>query len=308
VVHLVQVGAGSGGMPVLDLVCRDPRVTRLTLIEPDVYKPHNVVRHLFPASAVGQLKADLARQWLLDRRPEVVVETLACDLFDPAFAPQIEAAVASADLGICAADNENAKFRWDALMRRHSKPWTLGEVLSGGIGGFVHRFVPGGPCYGCVASHLKRSVTVETPKAPDYSQPGGPAPEVTIPASRTSIAIITGLHAQVTLQLLAGVRSQSSGVGEEESSQRTSESAPGETKQTDSSLTPGPRPLSPDWTSFLLTLEKVPGIFDEAFKPFRFRVARSAECLICRADAAAPSASADLDAALDQALARLGHA
>ena len=56
--HLLQVGAGSGGMPVLDMLCRDPRITRVTLIEPDVYKPHNVERHLFPLSAVGESKAD----------------------------------------------------------------------------------------------------------------------------------------------------------------------------------------------------------------------------------------------------------
>ena len=46
--HLFQVGAGSGGMPVLDMLCRDARVTAVTLVEPDVYKPHNVVRHVFP--------------------------------------------------------------------------------------------------------------------------------------------------------------------------------------------------------------------------------------------------------------------
>ena len=33
--HLIQVGAGSGGMPVLDMLGRDPRVTRVTLIEPE---------------------------------------------------------------------------------------------------------------------------------------------------------------------------------------------------------------------------------------------------------------------------------
>ena len=52
--HLFQVGAGSGGMTVLDIVCRDPRITHVTLIEPDIYKPHNVERHLFPLSAVGR--------------------------------------------------------------------------------------------------------------------------------------------------------------------------------------------------------------------------------------------------------------
>ena len=58
--HLLQVGAGSGGMPVLDLVCRDARITQVTLIEPDLYKPHNVERHLFPHTAVGEPKAELA--------------------------------------------------------------------------------------------------------------------------------------------------------------------------------------------------------------------------------------------------------
>src|SRR5205807_5432405 len=57
--HLIQVGAGSGGMPVLDMVCRDPRVTGVTLIEPDIYKPHNVERHFFSPDGVGEPKAEL---------------------------------------------------------------------------------------------------------------------------------------------------------------------------------------------------------------------------------------------------------
>jgi molybdopterin/thiamine biosynthesis adenylyltransferase len=274
VAHLIQVGAGSGGMPVLDMLGRDPRITNITLIEPDVYKPHNVTRHLFPQSAVGRLKAELAQDWLRERRPDLHVDILACDLLDRAMAPRIEEAAHAADLGVCAADNEIAKFHFDALMRRFAKPWSLGEVLAGGIGGFVHRFVPGGPCYGCVASFLQRSVTVDAAKAPDYSQPGGLAPEVTIPASKAAIAVIAALHAQITLKMLEKAPSQEA-----------------------------------DFTSLLLTLERVPDVFDEAYRPYRFRVSRSAECLICRALApAAPSAVEELDAALDQALARLGNA
>ncbi|MBI3410049.1 MAG: ThiF family adenylyltransferase [Planctomycetes bacterium] len=273
--HLIQVGAGSGGMPVLDMVCRDERVGRVTLIEPDVYKPHNVARHLFPLSAVGQSKARLAEQWLRERRPDLEIHVLEVDLFDSKAANDIEDAAAAADLGICAVDTEPAKFHWDALMRRHQKPWTLGEVLSGGIGGFVHWFVPGGPCYGCVAGHLQRSVTVDKPKAPDYSQPGGAVHEVTVPASKASIGAIAGLHAQLTLALLANL-----------------------------ALAPS-QPFEPGFTSLLLTLEKVPDVFDEAYRPYRFRIARSANCLICRS---APSTPENLDDALDQALARLGHA
>jgi molybdopterin/thiamine biosynthesis adenylyltransferase len=255
-------------MTVLDILCREPRITHITLIEPDVYKPHNVVRHLFPHAGVGQRKADLAAAWLRERRPELPVAILPCDLLDPAQAAAIDAAVRESDLGICAADNEPAKFHWDALMRRHDRPWTLGEVLSGGIGGFVHWFLPGGPCYGCVASFLRRSVATDAGKPPDYSQPGGPAPETTIPASRASIEVIAALHAQITLQLIA----------------QKNEYAPG-------------------FTSLLLTLERVPGMFEEAFRTHRFRIARAPECLICR-EAVAPG---DLDRALDEALTRLNQ-
>jgi molybdopterin/thiamine biosynthesis adenylyltransferase len=268
--HLLQVGAGSGGMPVLDMVCRDTRITRLTLIEPDVYKAHNVERHLFPNSAVGQKKALLAQTWLGERRPDLEVHVLDHDLCDARVAGIIDEAAATADIGVCAADNEPAKLHWDALMRRHGKPWTLGEVLSGGIGGFVHWFIPGGPCYGCVASHLQRNIEVDKPKAPDYSAPGGAAPEVTIPASKAAIGVIAALHALVTLQLLAD-----------------------------------PRGYQPGFTSMLLTLARVPEVFEEMYRPFRFRIERSPQCLVCGPEQPVPREG--LDAALEQALARVNQ-
>ncbi|HEV3115500.1 MAG TPA: ThiF family adenylyltransferase [Gemmataceae bacterium] len=271
--HLIQVGAGSGGMPVLDLLCREPGITRVTLIEPDVYKPHNVERHLFPLAEVGEPKAELAQRWLKERRPDLQVEALAWDVLDPAVQNDLERRIGSADIGVCAADNEPAKYHWDALMRRFGKPWTLGEVLSGGIGGFVHWFAPGGPCYGCVASHLQRSVAVEKPRAPDYSQPGGAVAETTVPAGKAAIQAIASLHALVTL-----------------------------------GLAENPKAYNPGFTSLLFTLQRVPDIFEEAFRPYRFRITRSAECLICQPAAATELSSVeDLDVALDQALARLGH-
>ncbi|HUR53081.1 MAG TPA: ThiF family adenylyltransferase, partial [Gemmataceae bacterium] len=78
-----QVGAGSGGIVVLDLLARDPRVTLVALVEPDVYSPHNVHRHLFPPSAVGRLKAELAVEWVKERRPDLTIETFVADLTDP---------------------------------------------------------------------------------------------------------------------------------------------------------------------------------------------------------------------------------
>jgi hypothetical protein len=151
-------------------------------------------------------------------------------------------------------------------------------VLSGGIGGFVHWFRPGGPCYGCVASHLKRPtsadyVAVEKPTAPDYSQPGGPVQETTVPASKASIQAIAALHALVTLELLEDPEKYDSG-----------------------------------FSTLLLTLRRVPGVFEEPFRPYRFRIARLPGCLVCsQAPITGPQTAEDLDVALDQALARLAH-
>ncbi len=254
-------------MVVLDLLCREPSIERIILIEPDVYKSHNVYRNYFSPDCVGQKKTDLAAKWVKQFRPDLEVVTLEADLLDVPRQAEIEAAVQSCDIGVCAVDNEPAKFHFDALMRKFSKPWTLGEVLAGGIGGWVHSFQPNEACYGCVASHLQRSIETDNRPPPDYANPNAAIVETTIPASKASISVIASLHAQVTLSLLAGT--------------------------------------TPDFTSFLLPLAKVDGLFAEALRPFRFRIPRSPECLICGAHAA--PAGEDLDVALDQALARLGH-
>jgi molybdopterin/thiamine biosynthesis adenylyltransferase len=269
--HVFQVGAGSGGIAVLDFVARDPRVTRVTLVEPDVYKPHNVYRHLFPPSATGQLKVELAAEWVHAIRPDVTFESLVADITDPNKQAEFARVASECDLGVCAADSEPAKFAFDALMRAAGKSWTLGEVLSGGIGGWVHRFTPGGACYGCVASHLKREVT-EQPAAPppNYSNPTATQPEATIPASKASIAVIAGIHATVTLDFL-------------------------ERRECD---------RSEEANSLLFSLQAVPGVFDVAFRTHRLRVARSHTCLTCGTHTLTPTG--ELDAAVDDALARLG--
>jgi molybdopterin/thiamine biosynthesis adenylyltransferase len=253
-------------MVVLDLLCRDERITRIILVEPDVYKSHNVYRHYFPEADVGQRKIDLAARWVRQFRPDIELELRACDLLDPTVQTQLEADVQSCHIGVCAVDNEAAKFAFDALLRKQQKPWTLGEVLSGGIGGWVHGFRPHEACYGCVASHLQRGVTTDNTPPPDYADPNAVVPETRIPASKAAINAIAGMHALATLDLLAGV--------------------------------------DLGWTSWLLPLAKVDGVFAEAWKPFRFRIARSAECLICGANKALTGE--DLDVELAQALARLG--
>lgn len=164
--HLFQVGVGSGGMAVLDLLIRDERITHVTIVEPDTYDQSNIHRHYFGSDCIGQYKANLAHQWAKQFRDNLTVQIHTVDLTDLAIQDAMNDVASSCDIGVCAADNEVAKHHFDQLMRRHRKPWTLGEVLSGGIAGWVHRLVPDGACYGCVASHLQRSSPQE---------PAGPA-------------------------------------------------------------------------------------------------------------------------------------
>ena len=88
--------------------------------------------------------------------------------------------------------------------------------------------------------------------------------ETTIPASMASIHAIASLHALVTLDLL--------------------------THGTD---------WSPGFSSLLLTLQRVPDVFEEPYRPFKFRIARLDNCLICRPPAEVKSE--DLDGALEHA-------
>lgn len=268
--RVVQVGVGSGGIVALDLVMRDPRISQVSLVDPDVYQPHNVHRHLFPRSDVGRLKVELAAEWIRDRRPDLTLNLWPIDLQSAAQDPTFLAQVAACDIGICAVDQEPAKYLFDQLFRQAGKPWTLGEVLSGGIAGWVHRFWPGGPCYACVASHLQRQAPGSDPAAPppNYANPDGPI-ETTIPATRASVDAIAALQALLTLDFLD--------------------------RDT---------PLSvDDFTSLLLPMKKVAGIFPDPFRTYRMAISRRSGCLIC-CPSASPQGDA-LDSVLNAALARL---
>ena len=200
--HLIQVGAGSGGMPVLDLLCRDPRIDVVTLIEPDVYKPHNVERHLFPLGAVGRSKADVAAEWLTERRPDLEVRVLKSNLLDPLAQPDIEQAGAAGrrrhlrrgqrarqiSLGPAHAPARQAVDARRSPQRRHRRLRSLVcprrpllRLRRQPSAAFRHG--RRGEAAGLLPARRTRA-------------------EATIPASKASIQAIASLHALVTLALL----------------------------------------------------------------------------------------------------------
>ena len=91
--------------------------------------------------------------------------------------------------------------------------------------------------------------------------------------------MIASLHAMLTLERLAHLNT-------------------GETDNEES----GP---TDDYTSLLFTLKRVPQVFEEAFRSFRFRVPRVPGCLVCSTGADL-AVGENLNVAVDEALARLG--
>src|SRR5262245_39806890 len=102
---LFQVGVGSGGMPVLDALARDPRISHVAIIDPDTYQEHNVERHVFDRDGIGKAKTELAAQWLRNRLNDLQFELFKWDICDPHHASEMASLAKSCDIGVCAADN-----------------------------------------------------------------------------------------------------------------------------------------------------------------------------------------------------------
>jgi molybdopterin/thiamine biosynthesis adenylyltransferase len=98
-------------MAVLDLLAPRPAGDRGRVGRAGRVRPHNVYRHLFPPSAVGRLKAELAAEWLRAIRPGLEVNALVADITDPARQAEFARLAAACDVGVCAADNEPANSR-----------------------------------------------------------------------------------------------------------------------------------------------------------------------------------------------------
>ena len=112
--------------------------------------------------------------------------------------------------------------------------------------------------------------------------------ETTVPAGKAAIEVVASLHALMTLQIVDCGLQLCDGSDVICNLQSAICNRLG-------------------FTSLLLALQRVPDVFDEVFRPYRFRIPRAADCLICR-PGPPPSSSEELDVALDQALARLGDA
>lgn len=144
--NVAVVGVGSiGGAAVQALA--QYGVGTVSLVDPDRFLWHNMVRHVLGTDAVGRYKVDAMRALLEERWPNTVAHAHRLDVGEDAHL--MRSLFAEVDLILCAADGIAPRRVVNHLARQASKPAILACVLDDGAIGEVIRLRPG-PRHGCL--------------------------------------------------------------------------------------------------------------------------------------------------------------
>lgn len=152
--NVLIVGCGSGGgMVALQLTMSG--IVNFTLIDNDVLEPENVIRHVCGLRYVGQKKVDALSDVLLDRNPDLKIETYDKDIFE---IRDFNKLVDASTVVVSATDNEGSRFRVNDACVKTKTPFVVGRVFTRGIGGEVFTYRPyQGGCLACLESFLERT-------------------------------------------------------------------------------------------------------------------------------------------------------
>ncbi len=152
--RVLIVGCGSGGGQVaLQLVMSG--VKHFTLIDKDVVKSENVIRHVCGLRFIGRKKVDALEDILKDRNPEITVRKFEKDLLQW---KGLESEVQHSHIVVLATDNDPTRYQMNELCVRNAKPFVVGKVFTRGIGGEVFGYRPGeSGCLACLEGVLERT-------------------------------------------------------------------------------------------------------------------------------------------------------
>ncbi len=145
--HVLLIGAGGLGSPV-GLYLASAGVGRITVVDFDTVELSNLQRQVIHATGdLGRPKVESARERMTALNPDCRVETVDHALEGP----DLEAAVAAADLVVDASDNFTTRFAVNEACIRAGRPLVSGAVIR--MEGQVSVFDPreeGAPCYRCL--------------------------------------------------------------------------------------------------------------------------------------------------------------
>lgn len=152
--RVLIAGCGSGGGQVaLQLVMS--AVKRFALIDNDVLKTENVIRHVCGLRYLGQHKTDALGDVLTDRNPNIDVVKLKQNILTWG---NLESEIQRSTVVVLATDNEPTRYRVNELCVRNQTPFVVGKVFTRGIGGEVFAYRPSeGGCLACLEQILERS-------------------------------------------------------------------------------------------------------------------------------------------------------
>lgn len=155
--RIAIIGLGSGGGFVAQGLAMSG-VQDFVLMDDDVLKPPNVVRHVADRRDVGRKKVEVMRDLILARNTNAKIQATDGRIADHAHI------LDDVDLVISAVDGEGSKYQINEYCLAKGKTAIYAGVYERGIGGDVVLVQPdAGPCYACWAANLREGYISPSP-------------------------------------------------------------------------------------------------------------------------------------------------
>lgn len=165
------IGLGSLGSAVACDLARSG-VGQFVVADGERLEWGNVVRHAAGLSDVGRLKSRIVADLIRDRNPEAEVSEISLELASGS-RNTYAAAVAAADVVICATDSRASRLMCNRLCVRYSKKVIFGGLSTGAYAGMVFQFKPPETmCYHCFVNAFPMAAVDKEVNESDYA--GGP--------------------------------------------------------------------------------------------------------------------------------------
>lgn len=210
---LMVVGLGSLGFPAVQQLAMSG-VNRWVLVDFDSYDEDNLVKHTAMRKDLGKLKVDIAKEWILDRRPTAEVTCLAINIATAEGQPKFEEALASCDVVLVTTDNKNSRLVANRVACDLRKQMVVSTVYRTGFGGEAFLYHPDSTgCFECLVAQsdavsIERTVAeakaaTETEDAIEEARYGRiPDPKFGLSGLASDIASVAALAARFTLAAL----------------------------------------------------------------------------------------------------------
>ena len=192
------IGLGSGGSFVAVSLAMSG-VANFVLIDNDILEPGNVTRHAADLRYVGQNKAAIVADLILQRNPDAVIdvrEGLIEDYWD---------ALDDLDILVVAVDNEQTKFAVNEQCLDRRLAASYAGVYERGEGGDHVIITPfDGPCYACWSEATREGVKIamSTEGAIDYGMVGPAGTLESEPGLWVNVTKVAGIQTRLILNEL----------------------------------------------------------------------------------------------------------